>query len=62
MPQSADLIGSLEASTILDVDRATVNRLALRGDITPALICPGYKGSNLFCRADVEALAKKRAA
>lgn len=61
MPQQADLIGSLEASQLLDVNVATLNRWVVQGKIT-ALVIPGRTNPNLYRRADIHALAKTRAA
>lgn len=57
-----DLIGSLEAAAILGIDRATFNRWAARGDVKPVVTAPSKVGARLFHRADIEALAKERAA
>ena len=56
-----DLLGSFEASRILSVDRATFNRWAKRGLVPIAITAPGVTGPRLFLRADIEALATKRA-
>ncbi len=58
MPQ---MIGSLEAARILDVDRATVTRWALEGRLAHQRL-PGQTGAYVFDRADVEKLAKQKAA
>lgn len=57
------LIGTVEAARILGKSPRTVHRLVANGDLTPAVVAPGgYSGSFLFNRADVERLAKERAA
>lgn len=38
-----------------------VARLVERGEIKPAMTAPGARGAYLFRRADVEALAERRA-
>ena len=62
MPPNDDLIGSLEASTILDVNRATFTRWVVLGYVPIAAKAPGLRGARLFRREDVEAFAKQRAA
>lgn len=57
-----DLIGSNEAATILNVDRATFNRWVARGDIPVEVKFPGTTGARMFRRGDVERAAKDRAA
>jgi len=59
---TTDLIGSAEAALILRVDRATLNRWAVKGSIPTALKAPGYTGPRLFDRAEIERLAKESAA
>lgn len=54
MPPTGDLIGSQEAATILGWGVRRVNRAALTGELPLALQVPGYRGANLFHRADVE--------
>jgi excisionase family DNA binding protein len=58
MPQ---MIGSLEASQILGVDRATITRWALEGRLAYQRL-PGQTGAYVFDRADVEKLAREKAA
>jgi len=58
----SELIGSLEASDILDVSHATFNRWAKQGRVPVAIKAPGKTGLRLFNRADVERLAKNRTA
>lgn len=57
-----DLIGTREASSILGVDRGTLNRWAARGDVPVAYKVSGATGSNLFSRHDIEKFAQARAA
>ena len=54
-------ITSDEAATLLDVDRRSVVRFVVRGELTPALKLPGRTGAYLFERADVEQLRAQRA-
>ena len=58
---SSTLIGAAEAAVILKCDRATVTRLATRGDLRVESQLPGLRQPRLFRRADVERLARKRA-
>ena len=65
MPHTEEpLIGTAEAARILGgVSHRTVHRLVESGDLTPAMTAPGGRaGAFLFDRADVERLAKVRAA
>ena len=55
-----DLLRSIEAAEILEVDRATFNRWVARGDIPIESQFPGATGGRLFRRIDVERLAKDR--
>ena len=52
-----NLIGCVETARLLKCSRATVQRRALSGELTPAHRGPGKTGAYLFERADVEALA-----
>lgn len=63
-PTKAPLIGTAEAALILGgVSHRTVHRLVESGDLTPSMTAPGGQhGVFLFNRADVERLAKVRAA
>ncbi len=63
-PTEGPLIGTVEAARILGgVSHRTVHRLVESGDLTPSMTAPGGKnGTFLFDRADVERLAKVRAA
>ncbi|MBO1770469.1 AlpA family transcriptional regulator [Agrococcus sp. TF02-05] len=58
MPDTPDLIGRAEAAAILGVSRRHLARLPLE----PAMQLPGTTGAVLYHRADVEALAERRAA
>jgi predicted site-specific integrase-resolvase len=55
-----DLIGSIEAASILNVDRATFNRWVARGDVPVEVKFPGATGARMFRRIDVERVAKDR--
>jgi len=48
-----DLIGSAEACTILEVDKATLSRWVAAGTLKPAHKLPGRNGAYLFHRADI---------
>ena len=52
-----DLIGTVQAVTILRIDRSTLSRWVKDRRIDPALQLPGRTGAMLFHRADVERLA-----
>jgi hypothetical protein len=52
-----DLIGTVEAATILGKSPRTVKRLAFTGKLPAALKMTGDTGAYLFHRADVERLA-----
>jgi len=54
--QRNNLIGSLEASIILDVSHATFNRWAKSGKVPVAIKAAGKTGLRLFERSDIEAL------
>jgi len=60
--QRNNLIGSLEASVILDVSHATFNRWAKSGKVPVAIKAAGKTGLRLFERADIEDYAKNRRA
>ena len=57
-----DLIGTAEASRILNVNVSTVTRWAADGILAIALKRPAKNGAMLFDRRDVEALAAERSA
>jgi len=60
---TTDLIGSKEACRVLgDVNRSTLIRWVRDGLLTPATKLDGTNGAYLFHRADVERLARERAA
>lgn len=61
MSPSAHLIGALEASKKLGVSRSTVQRMALRGELSCERAPGARGGAFLFERADIEALAVERA-
>jgi hypothetical protein len=55
-----DLIGSVEAASLLGVDRSVITRLVQSGKLDRAHKLPGENGAALYLRADVEALAAAR--
>lgn len=57
-----DVIGSSEATQILNVDKSTLSRWVASGLISPLKQFPGRTGAMVFRRADVEKLAAERAA
>jgi predicted site-specific integrase-resolvase len=57
-----DLISAREAAIILSINRATVHRWIEQGLVPVAVKAPGIRGARMFHRADIEALAAKRAA
>lgn len=58
---SADLIGTSEAATILNVSNRTVKRMAKDERLPYVLKMTGDTGAYLFKRSDVEKLAKAMA-
>lgn len=55
------LIGSADASRLLDIDRSTLNRWVSAGKITPAArVSDTPTGAHLFLRTDVERLVKAK--
>jgi predicted site-specific integrase-resolvase len=56
-----DIIGSTEACTILQIDKATISRWVAAGKLTPVLKLPRRNGAMLFNRSDIDALAEARA-
>ena len=53
-----ELIGSVEAASILGKSPRTVHRMVKAGTLRPAVVAPGgFAGTYLFDRAEVEALA-----
>ena len=61
-PASLDLVGTSDAAKILDVHPATVTRMVDTDLLKPAGRLGGDSGAFVFNRADVVALAEKRAA
>ena len=57
-----DLIGTDEAAHILGITKATLTRWVQADHVTAAHKLPGKNGASLFHRADIETLAKERAA
>lgn len=60
--QEPDLIYTADVAELLGVDVRTVHRMVKRGDLIPAAIGRGKRGSMVFRRADVEALKDGSAA
>lgn len=61
--EEPELIGTAEAALILGKSPRTIHRLVETGDLKPAMTAPGGpSGVFLFRKADVEHLAKVRAA
>lgn len=56
--QIASLLSTKEAADILNYSIATVKRLALRGELTPAYKVPGKTGAYLFTADEVERYRK----
>jgi predicted site-specific integrase-resolvase len=54
----ADLVGSVEAASMLGVSRVTFNRWAADGKVPIAVQTAGKTGIRLFERSDIEKLAK----
>jgi len=63
MPETPDLIGSLEACHLLGIDRSTLSTWVNHRNpkIRPAMQLPGLRGAFLFNRADVLALVNAEA-
>ena len=59
MPES-DLVGSVEAATIIGVDPSTIARWVERKRLTPVAKAPGRYGAFLFSRTQVQRLARER--
>lgn len=55
-----DLIGTMEAASILRQTRATVNRRVAAGDLHPVGSI-GKRGIHVFDRAEIERIAEKDA-
>ena len=59
---TSDLVGTKDAAIILGVSTRTVKRYARLGDeLVPIAKMPGERGAYVFHRAQVEALAARRA-
>jgi predicted site-specific integrase-resolvase len=56
-----DLVTTAEASRILRVTVASVNRYVRVGKLAVAVKSPGVRGANHFIRSDVEALSESLA-
>ena len=61
-PMRTDFLTTADAAALLQVSVATVNRWAASGRLPEAMRLPGEKGARLYHRADVERLARNRAA
>ena len=61
MPQDEALVGTIEASRILDVAPVTITRWVADGRLKPYHKMPGKNGAYLFRREDVEQLAQRAA-
>ena len=57
-----DWVSASDAADILGVDRSTLNEWARDGKITPLAKLPGRTGARIYARAEVERLARERAA
>lgn len=60
--EDGDLLTTAQVAELTGLSVATVNRRADKGEIPVAAKAPGKRGARLFRRADVESLAKERAA
>ncbi|MFE4469509.1 helix-turn-helix domain-containing protein [Leifsonia sp. NPDC056824] len=61
-PTNNELIGTNEASKILNIDRTGVIRRVAAGELVPVQKLPGTRGAYIFNRSDVEELAKATSA
>jgi excisionase family DNA binding protein len=61
MVTQEDTVGASEAARLLGVDRSTVTRMVLRGQLEPLMRLSGSTGAYLFRAADITALAEMRA-
>jgi excisionase family DNA binding protein len=52
-----DLLTTAQVAELLGIPVRTLNRMAERGDLKPALTLAGDRGARLYRRADIEALA-----
>lgn len=60
---NTDLVNTAQAREILGkASPSTIARMVAAGKLVPVTKLPGLRGAYLFHRADVEALAKGRAA
>ncbi len=55
-----DVIGALEAASILGVSARTVKRMVDQGRLTSAGKLSGRTGAHVFHRADIERLARQQ--
>jgi predicted site-specific integrase-resolvase len=56
-----DIIGSTEACTILQIDKATISRWVAAGKLSPVGKLPRKNGAFFFSRQAIDALAEARA-
>jgi len=62
MPKVENWISSSDAADALGIDRSTLALWAREGKIAPLMKLPGIRGAYVFDRAEVERLARERAA
>ena len=58
----SELLSSREAAEVIGCHHTTVPRLVKDGELVPAMKGPGSTGAFFFRPADVQRLARKRAA
>lgn len=56
------LVGAAEAARIIGVNRNTISKLALNGELPTSVELPGRTGARLFRLEDVEAYRDRRRA
>lgn len=57
---ASTLVGAAEAARIIGVNRATVSKLAVSGELPTAVELPGKTGARLFRLDDIEAYRNRR--
>lgn len=62
MPKVVDWMSSSDAADALGIDRSTLALWARDGKIVPLMKLSGIRGAYIFARADVERIARERAA
>jgi excisionase family DNA binding protein len=60
--ESQQLLSTVEVARALRVHRSTITEWVRKGELTPAVVVPGYRGDFLFEPASVEALREGKAA